>query len=131
MAETLRRVAVIGSARIPLTPGNTRYVDAGNREMLSAAFAALVERFGPRGTEPGEVAAGAVIKHPRDGNLTHEAALGAGLHPRTPAYDVQRARHEPYEAIQIGERITLGEIEASIAAVSIRPATCRWATLRR
>jgi acetyl-CoA C-acetyltransferase len=116
MPGTLRRVAVIGSARTPFARSNARYVDAGNPEMLTAAFAALVERFGLRGTRLGEVAAGAVIKHPRDWNLTREAALGAGLDPRTPAYDVQRACGTSLTtAIQIGQRIALGEIEAGIA----------------
>ena len=57
-----------------------------------------------------------MIKHPRDWNLTREAALGAGLHPHTPAYDVQRACGTSLTAaIQIGQRIALGEIEAGIA----------------
>jgi acetyl-CoA C-acetyltransferase len=116
MPESLRRVAVIGSARIPFARSNTRYVDAGNAEMLTAAFAALVERFGLNGVQLGEVAAGAVIKHPRDWNLTREASLGAGLHPHTPAYDVQRACGTSLTAaIQIGQRIALGEIEVGIA----------------
>src|SRR6476661_2566816 len=116
MPGSLRRVAVIGSARIPFARSNTRYIDAGNPELLTAAFAALVERFGLRGVQLGEVAAGAVIKHPRDWNLTREAALGAGLHPHTPAYDVQRACGTSLTtAIQIGQRIALGEIEAGIA----------------
>ena len=116
MPQNLRRVAVIGSARIPFARSNTRYVTAGNSEMLAAAFAALVERFGLRGAQLGEVAAGAVIKHPRDWNLTREASLEAGLHPHTPAYDVQRACGTSLTtAIQIGQRIALGEIEAGIA----------------
>ena len=116
MSENLRRVAVIGSARIPFARSNTRYVDAGNQDMLTAVFSALVERFGLRGEQIGEVAAGAVIKHPGDWNLTREASLGAGLHPHTPAYDVQRACGTSLTtAIQIGQRIALGEIEAGIA----------------
>jgi acetyl-CoA C-acetyltransferase len=54
MPGNLRRVAVIGSARIPFARSNTQYVDAGNPEMLTAALAALVERFGLRGTPLGE-----------------------------------------------------------------------------
>ena len=116
MPESLRRVAVIGSARIPFARSNTRYVDAGNADMLAAAFAALVGRFGLKGVQLGEVAAGAVIKHPRDWNLTREASLGAGLHPHTPAYDVQRACGTSLTtAIQIGQRIALGEIDVGIA----------------
>jgi acetyl-CoA C-acetyltransferase len=116
MPESLHRVAVIGSARIPFARSNSRYVDAGNPEMLTAAFAALVERFGLKRVQLGEVAAGAVIKHPRDWNLTREASLGAGLNPHTPAYDVQRACGTSLTtAIQIGQRIALGEIDVGIA----------------
>src|SRR5689334_7020553 len=116
MSDSLRRVAVIGSARIPFARSNTRYVDADNQSMLTAAISALVERFGLQGVQLGEVAAGAVIKHPRDWNLTREASLSAGLHPHTPAYDVQRACGTSLTtAIQIGQRIALGEIEAGIA----------------
>lgn len=116
MPQSLRRVAVVGSVRIPFARSNGSYIGIGNREMLTAAFAALVERFGLRGKSLGEVAAGAVIKHPRDWNLTREAALGAGIHPHTPAYDVQRACGTSLTtAIQLAQRIALGEIEAGIA----------------
>ncbi|MGH8715079.1 MAG: acetyl-CoA C-acetyltransferase [Casimicrobiaceae bacterium] len=116
MPEPLRRVAVIGSARIPFARSNTHYVGAGNQPMLTAALTALVDRFGLKGMPLGEVAAGAVIKHPRDWNLTREAALGAGLHPHTPAYDVQRACGTSLTAaVQLAQRIARGEIEAGIA----------------
>ena len=91
MADVLRRVAIVGSARIPFARSNTAYAEASNQDMLTAALSALIAKFGLRGEKLGEVAAGAVIKHSRDWNLTREATQGAGLHPHTPAYDVQRA----------------------------------------
>jgi acetyl-CoA C-acetyltransferase len=116
MPEVLRPVAVIGSARIPFARSNTAYVDAGNQDLLTAAFAGLVDKFGLRGETLGEVAAGAVIKHSRDWNLTREAAQGAGLHPHTPAYDVQRACGTSLTAtVQLAQRIARGEIEVAIA----------------
>ncbi len=116
MATALRPVAVVGSARIPFARSNGAYVDAGNQDMLTAALSALVDKFGLRGETLGEVAAGAVLKHSRDWNLTREAAQGAGLHPHTPAYDVQRACGTSLTAtIQIAQRIARGEIEAGIA----------------
>jgi acetyl-CoA C-acetyltransferase len=116
MLESLRRIAVVGSVRIPFARSNGAYIGIGNLQMLTAAFAALVERFGLQRKSLGEVAAGAVIKHPRDWNLTREAALGAGIHPGTPAYDVQRACGTSLTtAIQVAQRIALGEIEAGIA----------------
>ena len=116
MPDTLRRVAIVGSARIPFARSNTAYAEASNQDMLTAALTALVDKFGLKGEKLGEVAAGAVIKHSRDWNLTREAAQGAGLHPQTPAYDVQRACGTSLTTtVQLAQRIARGEIEAAIA----------------
>ena len=116
MAETLRPVAIVGGARIPFARSNTAYVEASNQDMLGAALAALVERFGLQRETLGEVAAGAVIKHSRDWNLTREAVQDAGLDPHTPAYDVQRACGTSLTTtVQLAHRISRGEIECAIA----------------
>jgi acetyl-CoA C-acetyltransferase len=116
MAETLRPAVIVGSARIPFARANGAYVDASNQDMLTAALSALVDKFGLRGETLGEVAAGAVLKHSRDWNLTRESAQGAGIHPHTPAYDVQRACGTSLTtAVQIAQRIARGEIEVGIA----------------
>ncbi|MEO8740068.1 MAG: acetyl-CoA C-acetyltransferase [Casimicrobiaceae bacterium] len=116
MQPTRRRAAIVGSARIPFARSNTAYVHAGNMELLTAALSALVDQCGLRGARLGEVAAGAVIKHPRDWNLTREAALSSGLDPHTPAYDVQRACGTSLSTVvQIAQRIEAGEIECGIA----------------
>jgi len=102
--------------RIPFARSNTAYVDFTNLGMLTAALTALVNRFGLRGQRIGEVAAGAVIKHTRDAGMAREATLGCGLHPHTPAYDVQRACGTSLTAlVQIAHRISRGEIECGIA----------------
>jgi acetyl-CoA C-acetyltransferase len=116
MPEATRPVAVVGGARIPFARSNTAYVDASNQDMLTAALKALVDKFGLKGEIVGEVAAGAVIKHSRDWNLTREAAQGCGLDPHTPAYDVQRACGTSLTtAVQLAHRIARGEIECAIA----------------
>ena len=61
--------------------------------MLTAAFKALVDRFGLKGETVGEVAAGAVIKHSRDYNLVRECVLASGLDPHTPGLDMQAFAH--------------------------------------
>src|SRR5687768_5059264 len=91
MTSFPRRVAIVGGVRLPFARAHTAFNEAGNQDMLTAAFKALVSRFGLEGQKLGEVAAGAVIKHSRDWNLARESTLGSGLHPETPAYDVQRA----------------------------------------
>jgi acetyl-CoA C-acetyltransferase len=115
MNPNVRRVAIVGGARIPFARAGSAYAEAGNQDMLTAAFKALVDKFGLKNQQLGEVAAGAVIKHSRDWNLAREATLGSGLHPATPAYDLQRACGTSLSAIvQLGYRIALGEIDCAI-----------------
>ena len=81
--------------------------------MLTAALDGLVARFGLEGERLGEVAAGAVLKHSRDFNLTRECVLGSRLAPETPAYDVQQACGTGLEAvILVANKIALGQIDA-------------------
>jgi acetyl-CoA C-acetyltransferase len=116
MANILRRVAILGGARIPFARANGAYMEASNQQMLTAAMQALVERFQLKKEKIGEVAAGAVIKHSRDWNLARETALGAGLDPATPAYDLQRACGTSLSAVaQLANRIAAGEIDCAIA----------------
>jgi acetyl-CoA C-acetyltransferase len=115
----MKRVAILGGMRIPFARANTSYAEQGNLDMLGAAMKALVDKFNLRNEKLGEVAAGAVIKHPRDWNLAREATQSAGLHPRTPAYDVQRACGTSLSTVaQLAHRIALGEIECAIAGGS-------------
>jgi len=112
----MKRVAIIGGARIPFARANTHYAECSNQDMLTAAFRSLVEKYSLKNQKLGEVAAGAVIKHSRDWNLARESALGSGLHPETPAYDLQRACGTSLSAVaQLGARIALGEIDCAIA----------------
>src|SRR5438309_8388239 len=110
------RVAILGGARIPFARANGAYGDASNQDMLTAALKALVDRYALKGERLGEVAAGAVIKHSRDWNLARESTLGSGLHPTTPAYDLQRACGTSLSAVaQLANRIDRGEIDCAIA----------------
>jgi acetyl-CoA C-acetyltransferase len=114
--KTIRRVAIIGGSRIPFARQNTAYVDSSNIDMLTAALKGVVERFGLQNQRLGEVAAGAVVKHSRDANLSREAALSSGLSPQTPAYDTQQACATSLEtATLVGNKIALGQIEVGIA----------------
>src|SRR5262252_4755724 len=116
MAQIPRRVAILGGVRIPFARANSAYSEATNQDMLTAAMRALVERFSLKNQIIGEVAAGAVIKHSRDWNLARECTLGSGLHPTTPAYDLQRACGTSLSATaQLANRIALGEIDCAIA----------------
>ncbi|AZE82078.1 3-ketoacyl-CoA thiolase [Pseudomonas orientalis] len=112
----LRRVAIIGGNRIPFARSNGPYATASNQAMLTAALEGLIERFNLHGLRIGEVAAGAVLKHSRDFNLTRECVLGSRLSPQTPAYDVQQACGTGLEAaLLVANKIALGQIECGIA----------------
>src|SRR6516162_2327441 len=116
MNANARRVAVLGGIRIPFARQNGPYAQASNQDMLTATLDALVSRHGLEGQTIGEVAAGAVLKHSRDFNLTRECVLGSRLAAETPAYDVQQACGTGLEAtILVANKIALGQIEAGIA----------------
>ncbi|BBP74566.1 acetyl-CoA C-acetyltransferase [Pseudomonas gingeri] len=114
--NSLRRVAIIGGNRIPFARSNGPYATASNQAMLTAALEGLIERFNLHGLRLGEVAAGAVLKHSRDFNLTRECVLGSRLSPQTPAYDIQQACGTGLEAaLLVANKIALGQIECGIA----------------
>jgi acetyl-CoA C-acetyltransferase len=116
VGSAVRRVAIIGGTRIPFARSYTAYAKASNQDLLTAAFRGLVERFKLQGERLGDAAAGAVIKHPKDYNLTREVVLSSGLDPQTPGVDLQRACGTSLEAaIMIGNKIALGQIDSGIA----------------
>jgi acetyl-CoA C-acetyltransferase len=116
MNTASRTAVVLGGNRIPFARSNGPYAHASNQDMLTATLDGLVARFGLQGERLGEVVAGAVLKHPRDFNLTRECVLGSQLSPDTPAYDVQMACDTGIQAaVQVANKIALGQIEAGIA----------------
>jgi acetyl-CoA C-acetyltransferase len=112
----VRRVAIVGGNRIPFARSNTAYATASNQDMLTFTLQGLIDRYNLHGERLGEVAAGAVIKHSRDFNLTREAVLSTTLARETPAYDVQQACGTGLEAaILVANKIALGQIDVGIA----------------
>ncbi|UZE06939.1 acetyl-CoA C-acetyltransferase [Pseudomonas corrugata] len=112
----LRRVAIIGGNRIPFARSNGAYASASNQALLTAALEGLIERYNLHGLHIGEVAAGAVLKHSREMNLSRECVLGSRLSPTTPAYDVQQACGTGLETVLlVANKIALGQIDSAIA----------------
>jgi acetyl-CoA C-acetyltransferase len=112
----LRRAAIVGGNRIPFARANGPYARASNQDMLTAALNGLIARFGLQDQRLGEVAAGAVLKHSRDFNLTREVVLGSCLSPWTPAYDVQQACGTGLETtIHVANKIALGQITNGVS----------------
>ena len=117
VGQNVRRVAIVGGARIPFARAMGAYAECSNQDMLTAALQGVVDKFRLAGERLGDVGAGAVLKHPRDFNLTREAVLSSGLAPETPAFDLQRACGTSLEtAIIVGMKIALGQIDSGIAA---------------
>ncbi|KKC41021.1 acetyl-CoA acetyltransferase [Devosia epidermidihirudinis] len=115
----LRRVAIVGSARIPFARGNTAYVEETNLSMVATALGGIADKYGLKGEKIDEVMAGAVIGHSRDFNLAREATLDAGYSPRTPGTTLQIACGTSLQAaLVLGAKIATGEIESGIAAGS-------------
>lgn len=119
MGKTQKRVGVIGGVRIPFCRNNTAYADVGNFGLSVKVLGALVERYSLHGVELGEVAMGAVIKHPSEWNLAREALLSSGLAPTTPGITTARACGTSLDnTIIVANKIATGQIEAGIAGGS-------------
>ncbi len=111
-----RRALVLGGNRIPFARAGGPYAHASNQDMLTAALDGLIARYGLQGERIGSVAAGAVLKHSRDFNLTREAVLGSALSDETPAYDMQQACATGLETIvSLSNKIRLGQLDSAIA----------------
>lgn len=115
----LKRIAIVGSARVPFARGNTAYADETNLSLLSTTIGGLADKYGLKGEKVDEVMAGAVINHSRDFNIAREALLDAGLSPRTPGTTLQIACGTSLQAaLVLGAKIASGQIESGIAAGS-------------
>ncbi len=111
-----RPAYVLGGNRIPFARAGGAYAHASNLDMLTAALDGLVARFGLQGEVIGQVAAGAVLKHSRDFNLTRQAVLASPLSDRTPATDAQEACATGVETVvALANKIALGQLESGVA----------------
>ncbi|WP_299347327.1 acetyl-CoA C-acetyltransferase [uncultured Maritalea sp.] len=114
--KTLKRVAIVGSARIPFCRAYTGYMDETSLSMMSGALSGLVDKFDLKGQHIDEVMGGVVLNHARDFNIAREAALNAGLAPTTPGTTVQIACGTSLQAaLMLGAKIASGDIESGIA----------------
>ncbi|MDQ3759203.1 MAG: acetyl-CoA C-acyltransferase, partial [Actinomycetota bacterium] len=116
MNESTHPAYVLGGNRIPFARSNAQYAKASNQDMLTTVIDGIASSHSLQGERLGEVAAGAVLKHARDINLTREAVLGTKLAPETPAFDIGQACGTGLEAaILAANKIALGQTESAIA----------------
>lgn len=119
MQNMQKKVAIVGGLRTPFTKSFSGYSKISNQEMLTAVMKELVRKYNLQGKRLGEVAAGSVMTHASDWNVTREVVLSSGLDPDTPAYNLQRACGTSLEAANhLAMKISLGQIEAGIAGGS-------------
>lgn len=117
MNPPLATAVVVGGNRTPFARAGGAFAAASNVELLSAAIEGLVARFGLAGARLDEVAAGAVLQHPAELNLTREAVLSSSLHPSTPSVDLQQACATSLEsAVYLANKLRLGQARVGIAA---------------
>jgi len=114
--RAFRPVAILGSKRIPFVRSFAQYSKIPLGDLLNPVIRGIVETYGLRGVRLGDVALGAVIQRTSDFSLAREAVLESGLHPHTPAYNVQRACGTSLEAAgQIALKIAAGRMDSGIA----------------
>lgn len=119
MTDRRPLASILGGLRVPFCRQNTAYTDLGNLALGTEVVSRMVDRFGLKGVELGELAFGAVLKHSRDWNLAREIALGTGLAHTTPGLTLQRACGTGFEsAIVIANKIALGQIRVGIGGGS-------------
>ncbi|HET6388246.1 acetyl-CoA C-acetyltransferase [Hyphomicrobium sp.] len=119
MTRELRRVAIVGGARIPFCRSNTFYADLTNLDMMAAALNGVVDRFGLKGQHIDEVVGGAVVTHSKDFNLAREAVLSTKLAPSTPGVTlIQACGTSLQSALMSAAKIATGEIDSAISVGS-------------
>jgi acetyl-CoA C-acetyltransferase len=119
MLNSKRRVAIIGSQRIPFVRSFKEYSRTSNKEMLTATVEAVVKKFNLHKKLIGDVSLGAVMTSSIEWNLAREVVLGTSLDPHTPAFNVQRACGTSLETANlIALKIAAGQIESGIAGGS-------------
>ncbi len=111
-----RTAYVVGGARIPFMKSMTTYKDVTTTDLMTASLKSLVDRYNLAGKTVGDVALGAVMHSSANWNFAREVVQSSGLHPNTPAYNVQRACGTSLEnTIQIAHKISSYQIESGIA----------------
>ena len=109
-------IVVVGGLRTPFCRAYGNLGSYSNELLMTKTLAALVEKYQIKNEALGEVALGAVLKHPRDYNLARNSTLNSGLSPTTPAIDIQRACATSLSALTlIASKIASGQIESGIA----------------
>lgn len=99
MSANGRRVAVVCGVRTPFARAGTFYRDLTPVELARLTLVELLNRAELPPGDVDHVVLGNVIPNVHAPNVAREAALGAGVSPRTPAFTVNRACASSNQAI--------------------------------
>ncbi len=116
MSANGRSVAVVRGVRTPFTRAGTFYRDLTPVELARLTLVELLQRTELPPGDVDHVILGNVIPSIHAPNVAREAALGAGVSPRTPAFTVNRACASSNTAItSCAEAILSGHADVAIA----------------
>jgi acetyl-CoA C-acetyltransferase len=114
--QSNHKIVVVGGLRTPFCRAFDRFDKYSNESLMTETLKALVKKFHLKDEQLGEVALGAVLKHPKDYNLARNCTLRSGLSPHTPGVDIQRACATSLSALSlVASKIATGQIESGIA----------------
>ncbi len=116
MSANGRSVAVVRGVRTPFTRAGTFYRDLTPVELARLTLVELLQRTELPPADVDHVVLGNVIPSIHAPNVAREAALGAGVSPRTPAFTVNRACASSIQSItSCAEAILSGHADVAIA----------------
>ena len=116
MSANGRSVAVVRGVRTPFTRAGTFYRELTPVELARLTLVELLQRTEIPPADVDHVVLGNVIPSIHAPNVAREAALGAGVSPRTPAFTVNRACASSNQAItSCAEAILSGHADVAIA----------------
>lgn len=107
---------IVGSKRVPFFKSMSQYRGVSTQELMTASLKAVVEQYGLRDKEIGDVALGAVMNASSKWGLAREAVIDSGLSRTTPAVYVQRACGTSLQTLwDLSLKIEAGQMDEAIA----------------
>jgi len=111
-----KKVVFIDGTRTPFLRAGTDYFDLMSYQLGAYAIKNLIDKTGIRADQVDEVVLGTVVHNMKTPNVAREAALTAGLSPRTPCHTISQACISANQAIsRAADLLRLGHADVVIA----------------
>ncbi len=116
MREQVEKVVIVAGARTPVGGFGKAFVETPAHVLGAQAVNAALARAGVTGDEIGEVVMGNIGQIGADAYNARRVAIEAGLHPRIPAFTVNRLCGSGLQAIWSGaQELLWGGVDAVVA----------------